>query len=273
MSALVVCPECADNDIDLIANLPTGQKRVECRGCGAVWVHGERTVEPTPRRRTFTEVKRMFPTPAAVTPEQMERVASMKAAFLATVQVDPQPDVAPYWARYQRIFSAEDLATCDPQDLKDFANNDIGARPGNMSVFNNAWNELGAEQAAERTREVIEYLLRGPESVPLEDRLTTLIDVTSHREMVGFKEALLTRVLCIMQPERFLTLLTYSGNPGKREIARSVYGLELPHKDKVTWTIGRLILWSNDLLISLIGEGFETQQHAAHFLWWAKDRA
>jgi hypothetical protein len=238
-----------------------------------VWIHGEPSDKLPSRRRTFTEVKQQFPTPASVSPERLSRAEVLKAEFLATVQVDPQPDVAPYWAKYQRIFSAEGLANCDPQELKDFANNEIGARPGNMSVFNNAWNELGPERAAERTREVIEYLLRGPESVPLEDRLTTLINVMSHREMVGFKEALLTRVLCIMQPDRFLTLLTYSGNPGKREIASSVYALELPDKDRVTWTIGRLILWSNDLLISLIGDGFETQQHAAHFLWWAKDRA
>lgn len=43
--------------------------------------------------------------------------------------------------------------------------------------------------------------------------------------MTGFKESLLTRVLCIVHPEWFLTLLQYSsGDVGKREIARAVWG-------------------------------------------------
>jgi hypothetical protein len=37
-------------------------------------------------------------------------------------------------------------------------------------------------------------------------------------------------------------------------------------------TIGRLIAWSNDLLLGLIGDGSKTQQHAAAFLWCAKDK-
>jgi hypothetical protein len=51
-----------------------------------------------------------------------------------------------------------------------------------------------------------------------------------------------------------------------------VYGLELPAPESVNWTLGRLILWSNDLLNDLVGPGFANQQHAAAFLWWAKDR-
>jgi hypothetical protein len=39
-------------------------------------------------------------------------------------------------------------------------------------------------------------------------------------------------------------------------------------------TIGRLAVWSNDLILGLVGaEDFKTQQHAAAFLWWAKDQA
>jgi hypothetical protein len=91
--------------------------------------------------------------------------------------------------------------------------------------------------------------------------------------MTGFKEALLTRALCVMYPDRFLTILKYTTEAGgKREIARMVYGLELPAPESVNWTRGRLILWSNDLLHALVGEGFANQQHAAAFLWWAKDQ-
>jgi hypothetical protein len=56
--------------------------------------------------------------------------------------------------------------------------------------------------------------------------------------MKGFKEALLTKVLCIVYPDRFLTILMYTGLAGKREIARSLWGLDLPDPQKVDWTIG-----------------------------------
>ncbi len=59
---------------------------------------------------------------------------------------------------------------------------------------------------------------------------------------------------------------------GKREIAERVYDLELPAAARVQWTIGRLIFWSNDVLLHLVGDGFVDTQHAAQFLWEVKDR-
>ncbi len=142
-----------------------------------------------------------------------------------------------------------------------------------MSVFNAAWNAMGTDVAAAYTRNTIEYLLRGPEQIPLEDRLQHLLSGTKPFSMTGFKEALLTRVLCVVHPERFLSILKYTTDAGgKREIARLVYGLEFPEPESVNWTLGRLILWSNDVLHTLTGEGFTNQQHAASFLWWAKDQ-
>lgn len=109
--------------------------------------------------------------------------------------------------------------------------------------------------------------------MPLEDRLEQLLSGAKPFAMTGFKEALLTRVLCVMDPDRFLTILKYTTEAGsKREIARMDYGLELPAPESVNWTLGRLILWSNDLLLDLAGDGFANQQHAAAFLWWAKDQ-
>ncbi|MFE7359027.1 hypothetical protein ACFU8Q_39565 [Streptomyces sp. NPDC057543] len=91
--------------------------------------------------------------------------------------------------------------------------------------------------------------------------------------MTGFNEALLTGVLCVMQPDRFLSILKYTTEAGgQREIARMVYGLDLPAPESINWTLVRLILWSNDILHALVGEGFANQQHAAAFLWWAKDQ-
>ena len=53
---------------------------------------------------------------------------------------------------------------------------------------------------------------------------------------------------------------------GKREIAEAVYGLRMPKPEVVTWTLGRLIVWSNDVLVELLGDGFHDLAHASEFL-------
>ncbi|MDX2681659.1 hypothetical protein [Streptomyces soliscabiei] len=109
--------------------------------------------------------------------------------------------------------------------------------------------------------------------MPREDRLQQLLDGTQSFAMTGFKDALLTKVLCIIEPDKFLSVLRYTTEAGgKREIARMVYGLDLPTPESVNWTLGRLVFWSNRLLRELVGEGFANQQHSAAFLWWAKDQ-
>lgn len=45
----------------------------------------------------------------------------------------------------------------------------------------------------------------------------------------------------------------------------------MPDPEATSLTIGRLIIWSNDLLMKLIGDlGHDTQ--ASRFLRWAKDQ-
>lgn len=268
--ALVTCPSCASDDIDVVGPRDGGRKDVRCETCGHPFIHGE--LPPPPPPSPIDVARRRFPTRSMVTSGRWAHVEALKAEFLAGTPVE-DPAVAPYWERYQRVFSAEHLPGCDPQDLKDFANNAVGANPGNMSVFNFAWNSMGAEAAAEATRGAIEYLLRGPGSIPLEDRLTHLVVGAPGPGMTGFRESLLTRVLCIVHPDRFLPILTYSGDgTGKRDVTEAVFGLRMPHADQVSMQIGRLAVWSNDLLLDLVGDGFDTRQHASAFLWWAKDR-
>ncbi|MFD5789492.1 hypothetical protein ACFWH1_23065 [Streptomyces sp. NPDC127037] len=270
--SLAMCPLCSDDeDIEVRATLDGGRRMLRHR-CGYEWEHRQ---PPSPQRHTapsFEVLRARFPKPEDVDPERMERVARLKAQYL---EIEPDFDarVAVYWSKYQEVFAPDGLQTCNPQVLKDFANSEIGARPGNQATFNSAWNGMGEEAAAEATRSTIGYLLYGRDEVPLEERLQQLLDGTKPFAMTGFKEALLTKVLCVMYPERFLTILTYMTDAGgKREIARMVYGLELPAPESVSWTRGRLILWSNDLLRDLVGDGFANQQHSAAFLWWAKDR-
>ncbi|MFJ8489191.1 hypothetical protein ACIRBZ_12610 [Streptomyces sp. NPDC094038] len=77
--------------------------------------------------------------------------------------------------------------------------------------------------AGESTRQTVEYLLYGPDHERLEDRLQQLLAGTKPFAMTGFKEALLTRVLCVVQSERFLSILKYTTEAGgKRETARTV---------------------------------------------------
>lgn len=268
---MIICTTCQSDDIHLVATLDDGRKEVRCGGCGAVWVHG--SVAPAPVTRTpYQTARDRFPSPGHVTGARSDHVARLKSEFLER-HPEQEPGVAEYWSRYQRVFSAEGLNGCDPRELKDFANNATGANPGNMSVFNSAWNEMGSAEAARRTRDAVEYLLRGPDRIPLEDRLDHLIDPTNGRGMTGFRESLLTKVLCIVYPDRFLPILTYAGDgTGKRDITEQVFGLRMPQPDQVRMRAGRLAVWSNDLLVELIGDGFETMQHASAFLWWAKDQ-
>jgi len=267
-----MCPLCSDDeDIEVVRSLDDGRRVVKHR-CGYEWEHGE-TASPQKRPSySFDDLKTRFPKPEDVEHERLDRATRLKEQYLAT-KPDLEPEVAVYWAKYQKIFSPQGLQTCDPRALKDFANSDIGAHPGNQATFNSAWNAMGDAAAGESTRQTIEYLLYGPADVPLADRLQHLLTGAKPFAMTGFKEALLTRVLCVMQPDRFLSILKYTTEAGgKREIARLVYGLELPTPETVNWTLGRLILWSNGLLHTLVGDGFANQQHAAAFLWWAKDQ-
>ena len=265
----IVCPLCSSDELTVVPG-QGGGRRVTCEDCGYAWVSA---VDGDDARRgpSPKELRGRFPSAGDVDPAARARAEQLKRDFLHRRPL-PQPEVAEYWARYQRIFSPQGLLAADPQALKDFANSNVGANPGNMSVFNTAWNETGPEAGAERVREVVRHLLHGPVDVPVEDRLTDLVEGHRGLGMTGFREALLTKVLCIVEPDRFIPIVKYTGLAGKREIAEAVYGLELPQPERVSWTIGRLVLWSNDLLRELVGDGFADMQHAAQFLWWAKDQ-
>lgn len=269
------CPSCHEAQVEVSGFTENAKTQLRCRLCQHEWLHGREPVavqSELSKPLTLAQARARFPSAADLSEETRERLQSLKDAFLQDRPV-PEPEVAEYWARYQRIFSAEGLPQAAPQDLKSFANTSIGAHPGNMSIFNKAWNDEGDEAAAAQLRAVLEYLLRGPAAVPVEDRLQGLIDPQGDLGMTGFRESLLTKVLCVVEPDRFLPILIYTSPAGgKREIAKAVFDLDLPAPEATSWTRGRLIFWSNDLLIELVGAGFADNQHAAQFLWWAKDQ-
>ena len=265
----VACPECGSGELDLVEMLEDERRRLKCETCGHEWVRGEaRVVYKT--TTSIDDLRKRFPSPDDVKAESAQRARELKQVFL-TAHPAADPRALEFRERYRQIFSREGLRGSVPQDLKDFANSSLAGNPGNMSRFNDAWNEIGEEEASRRVKDAVEYLLYGPEASFLEDRLTNLVEGRRGFGMTGFREALLTKVLCMVEPSRFLPINKYTGQAGKKEIAKWVYDLNLPRPESVSWTIGRLIIWSNDLLLELAGDGFSDTEHAAGFLWWAKD--
>jgi hypothetical protein len=275
--ALINCPTCGSEDINGTPQ-PDSRLLIHCENCGHEWLRGEARRDPgRPAVRTFDSLHADFPTAADVRPEVRERVALLESEFLLErreVGPDVSGDLAAYRSRYAELFTREGLRTATPDQLLHFVNSPTVADPGNMSGFNRAWKTAGPERAAGQVRATIEHLLFGPESLRLEDRFTQLVDGTKKGlGFPSFKESLLTKVLCVVEPDRFLPVVKYTAAAGgKKELAKLVFELDLPPVEKGAWTIGRLAVWSNDLLRSLVGNDIPDLQHAARFLQWAKDR-
>ncbi len=273
--ALIACPNCNSEDIN---GTPQADSRllIHCADCGHEWLRGEARRDPgRPAVQTIDSLHAAFPTPADVRPDVRERVGTLIADFQLDHR-EPDPEVAEYRARYQELFSREGLLERrTAEDLLEFATTDTRReRRQHVRPQPRVEDPGRRTRPAQKVRESIEYLLYGPESLRLEDRLTQLID---GKKGVGFpsfnKEPLLTKVLCVVEPERFLPVLKYSApTDGKKEIAKLVFDLDLPPAEKVAWTIGRLAVWSNDLLRSLVGNDIPDLQHATQFLAWAKTR-
>jgi hypothetical protein len=224
-----------------------------------------------------------FPTLDDVPAERLQRLAALKAAW---PRQRPRPD--PYAADFRRLhelmFSRAGLPHTEPGQLKDFVSSDVLALSGNTTSFAREWRRLGDRDASERFRGVVEYLLRGEsgedgggaDDPPLEDRFTALAEQRSPYAMGGVREPVLMHILTVARPERFLPLLTVdsgSGGEGKRDVARSVLGVEIPAVDRTRHTVGRVACGSNDLLVDALGAGFGDLDDAAAFLLWAHAQA
>ena len=269
--ALITCPTCSSEEISGKPQ-PDGRLLIHCDDCGAEWLRGEARRDPArPAVQTAESLQASFPSAADVRPDVRERVMLLTSEFLME-RPEPDPAVEAYRLRYAELFTRDGLRSATPDQLLYFANSTTVADPGNMSGFNRAWKTAGPDKAAGMVRDTIEYLLFGPESLRLEDRMTHLVD--GSKKGLGFpsfKESLLTKVLCVVEPERFLPVVKYTAAAsGKKELAKVVFELDLPPVEKSAWTIGRLAVWSNDLLRSLIGNDVPDLQQAARFLQWAK---
>lgn len=278
--ALIVCPLCVrEDDVHLIRTLDDGRKEARCDDCDFTFVFGapvEGKKVVTPRKRSssprasapsvvpISVVARRFPTVDDVELVGRQRGDLLKQQFLATVPYEPDGLVTPHWTKYRWVFSADGLEKVAIADLKYFADSPIGGSTGDPAAFDKAWVLLGELEAARRIRAVTTHLLRG--AGDLEDRLTTLVDGSFAQSMPGWDEPLLTKTLAVSDPLRFVPAYTYEQ---KKRWAQDVYGIELPVVDDASLTIGRLSVWSNDLLVELAGDGFDDLHHVAAFWRWA----
>ncbi len=260
----VMCPlDIAHEDVELLEELPDGRKKARCPDCDFEWAHG--VARPGSASPTAKTSLHPMPTTDKVSPEAMARVVRLKPVFLSQAHAGLDQRVPSFWAKYQYIFSEVGLPTAVPADFRAFGKDTSGSNLGIQSTFHSAFDQNPKEGAAQ-VRQVVEYLLRGT-GKPLEDRLTDLIHGKLSFSFPGFKELLLSKVLSVAYPERFLTLLTYEQ---KAIAAKAVYGIDLPPYDHAR--IGRQIVRSNDLLAELTGEGFMHRPHAGEFLWWIQQQ-
>jgi len=268
--ALIACPECSSEDITGTPQ-PDSRLLIHCADCGHEWLRGEARRDPArPHVRSVDTLQGEFPSAADVRPDVRERITALEAEYIAQ-KPDADPDVEGFASRYRELFQKENLSSASPEALLHFATSTTLANPGNTSGFTRAWKTAGDDKAADGVRASIDHLLYGPESLRVEDRLTQLVEGKKGLGFPSFKEPMLTKVLAVVEPERFLPLLRYSAAAdGKKEIAKDVFGLDLPPVDKSSFTAGRVAVWSNDLLRSLVG--LENPQEAAAFLRWAKVR-
>lgn len=280
-----MCPLCVrEDDVFLIRTLPDGRKEARCDDCDFVFTYGAPTPEPkpaatrpkaAPRSRAAAPAKpaalpivvarKQFPTAADVPLEASQRALLLKQQFLATVAYAPDAVVASHWKKYGWVFSEAGLDKAANYDLQQFVHDPTGGSPGSTAELDKAWTLMGELEGARRVRATIQHLLRGTGDV--EDRFTDLADGTWSQAMTGFGEALLTKTLAVAEPYRFLPIL---GLGEKRAIAEAVYGLEIPAAGVGSWTLGRLVVFTNDLLVELAGEDFDDLHHVAQFLRWAK---
>jgi hypothetical protein len=260
---MLTCPVCRSGELELVERLADDRRTVRCTSCDHQWTRGEAKTS-TPLPSSSADLQARFPDRTSVDPTRLERVQKLAAEA-------PPSDPAHDWSHFQHVFSRDEITGCSAADLRAFVNETPGATNATTASFNRAWASMGEHEASARTRNTIRYLLYGPETVPLPDRLTRLILGQGGLGMTGFKEPALTRVLVAMFPETYLPVWTYgAARGGKREIAKRVYGLTLPDVAKEQLTIGRLALWSNELLVDLVRDDFDDLSQAAAFLTTVK---
>jgi hypothetical protein len=164
---------------------------------------------------------------------------------------------------WNAILQPEMLAGAAGEDIRRFLQSPKGGSPGNQQTFNRTWNELGDEEASNRVKTAINYLLYGPEELSLERRLNDLLNGEVPEAFPGLKEGLLTKVLAMAFLDRFLPILYLNH---RRALLADLWGVHLPAEGPRN-SKGELIVRSNDAILERLTPKFGSLEHAAGFLW------
>ena len=271
--ALISCPAChSDNDIHLDSITAAGVKIFRCGDCDNTWSPTSLTTLPAFTRTPLEMARGRFANAEMVAPAMTATVKRLKTKYLKAHPVAEDVQVTA-WGRYRELLTPQGLVAAAPQDLRELATTGTGTRAGSMSVFSRTWKQLGDEEAADKHAHL-------PHLPPPRPRRAAARG-PPHRAHRGRRRRRDARAQGVvphqgaphLEPHRFLPILTYGDEgTGKHDIARAVYGLHLPKPDPTAMQIGRLAIWSNDLLLELAGPDFTDAQHASEFLDWAKDR-
>jgi Zn ribbon nucleic-acid-binding protein len=268
---MVVCPECRADDLELVRRLQGTARIVRCLNCGHEWQRGELPPQTEPGRTREHRLKARF---ATATDVPAARLAALDRAASSFEQTVP-PGEEEFIAQYEDVFSRDRLPSMTAEEFQRFYRSTHVASAGYAAWgLDRNFLDLDPDDYTRQIREAIEYLLYSPKG-SLESRLTDLIDGRGRLGVLGVKETALTKVLAVMYPDEIFPLSTYdSPSGGKRQIARKVLDLELPARDSVDWTIGRLIIWSGDLFTEVGRRWFEDLRIASRFFWslWRMER-
>lgn len=255
------CARCSSENTEVTSTLPDGRNRYRCMNCRLSWWAG------SGRRAAGGGTSKTFPRKEELTPEEGQERFEMLVRQYQREGTPPTAEERAWRDRYREHFSREGLEKVAAADLKAFASAREVANPGPMTVFNTAWNEMGDEQASGHVRRMIGHILYG-EGAPLEQRLTDVIDGNEGLGMAGFKTTLATKVLCVVQAERFVPILPVKGKLKKTAFLQHVWGVAV--SDPRGASVGELIVWSNDLLRERLEGTFPDLLDGASFLGWAR---
>ena len=177
-------------------------------------------------------------------------------------QIAARDEVLPVLTRESLDAAVADPETFDLALFRRIASNAYGGA-GNQGQIN-SYLSAGAEAIPPLAR-TIQHLLYGPgEEV---DRLDDVLD-NPEWKVRGFGEALATKCLAIVYPDRWVPLFVYRGENGKRAVMRLP---ELPVEplDERGKSRAQLAQESNDVLRDLLRPYYGDDSWGAMvFLWW-----
>lgn len=256
------CPHCGSERVELRASVGGTGKRFRCDSCLKAWTTGTGSRSGRSGGARGSSRNPGFPSTAVLTPEEAQERFEMLLSAHARAGATAT-DTERTWREEMRAKLARDaIATAGLPVFKEIATSKNVATTGPQTAFYKELNKLGDDEGGRKARETAEFLLYGDDG-SLSERLTALIG--GERGMPGFREALLTKILAIAEPTKFLPILTAKG---KAAFVQHIWGVRLELDKKQT--AGDQVVATNDALVERLAPTFPDLLDAAAFLWWSQ---